>query len=65
MPVDPLQAAVDQANNAIRAYLRTLPEHPHLWTPAQHERYGELLAAWGQAVRAARETEPEPEPAAA
>jgi exonuclease V gamma subunit len=59
-----LQAAVDRANDAIRAYMQAHP-HPDNWTPRQHERFNQLLAAWGAAVRAAREADEEPEPAAA
>lgn len=61
---DDQSPAVQRANNAIRDYMAAHP-HPDAWTDREHDRFNGLLAAWGEAVRAARETDTEPEPAAA
>lgn len=64
---DPLQRAVEQANSAIRDYLRTLPGR-RLETEAQHAEYGRLVEVFMAAVTArdgARRRESEDPPARA
>lgn len=66
-PPGPMQLAVEQANAAIRAYLRTLPRRrPE--TEAEHEEYGRLVEVFMAAVTArdgARRRESEDPPARA